>query len=189
MQQQNPIIDFDVIDKDGPQSYSGTFAFTPEELDRVELAGVSPVEINVNVEKGNVPGEYVADGTAEFNGDLTCSRCVEPYPFANPSTFHVRFRPRPQASGESEEVEITDEEELDVEYYSERAVPLKDLALEQIQLSIPMKPLCDEKCLGLCPTCGANRNREACSCEVAVTDDRWGALKGIREELAKKRES
>ncbi|MGH7486548.1 MAG: YceD family protein, partial [bacterium] len=99
------------------------------------------------------------------------------------------FRPRPQASGENEEVEITDQEELDVEYYSERAVPLKDLALEQVQLSIPMKPLCDEKCLGLCPTCGANRNREACKCELAATDDRWGALQGIREELAKKRES
>ena len=188
MQQQTPIIDFDVIDKDGPQSYSGKFTFTAEELDRDELAGVSPVEINVSVDKGHLPGEYVADGTAEFNGDLTCSRCVEPYPFANPSTFHVRFRPRPQASGE-EEVEITDEGELDVEYYSERAVPLKDLALEQVQLSIPMKPLCDEKCLGLCPTCGANRNREACKCEAAATDDRWGALQGIREELAKKRES
>jgi len=186
--QQNPIIDFDVIDKDGPQSYSGAFTFTPEELDRIELAGLSPVAIKVDVQKGNLPGEYLADGIAEFNGDLTCSRCVEPYPFANPSTFHVRFRPRPQASGE-EEVEITDEEELDVEYYSEREVPLKDLALEQVQLSIPMKPLCDEKCLGLCPTCGANRNREACKCEAAATDDRWGALKGIREELAKKRES
>jgi len=186
--QQNPIIDFNVIDKDGPQSYSGAFTFTPEELDRIELAGLSPVAIKVDVQKGDLPGEYLADGIAEFNGDLTCSRCVEPYPFANPSTFHVRFRPRPQASGE-EEVEITDEGELDVEYYSEREVPLKYLALEQVQLSIPMKPLCDEKCLGLCPTCGANRNREACKCEAAATDDRWVALKGIREELAKKRES
>jgi len=186
--QQNPIIDFDVIDKDGPQSYKGTFTLTPEELDRVELANVGPVEINVEVDKGDLPGEYVAEGSAIFTGDLNCSRCVEPYPFANPSTFHVRFRPRPQASGE-EEVEITDEEELDVEYYSEREVPLKDLALEQVQLSIPMKPLCDEKCLGLCPTCGVNRNRESCECAETAGDERWGALKGIREELAKKRES
>jgi uncharacterized protein len=187
--QQNPIIDFDVIDKDGPQSYSGTFSFTPQDLEGDELAAIGPVEIKVTADKGHVPGEYLIDGTAEFTGDLICSRCVDPYPFANPSDFHVRFRPRPQASGENEEVEITDEGELDVEYYSERAVPLKDLALEQVQLSIPMKPLCDEKCLGLCPTCGANRNREACKCELAATDDRWGALKGIREELAKKRES
>jgi uncharacterized protein len=187
--QRNPIIDFDVIDKDGPQSYSGTFTFTAEELDREELGAVGPVEIKATADKGDLPGEYLVEGSSAFTGDLLCSRCVEPYPFANSSPFHVRFRPRPQASGESEEVEITDEEELDVEYYSERAVPLKDLALEQVQLSIPMKPLCDEKCLGLCPACGANRNRESCKCEAPVADARWGALQGIREELAKKRES
>ena len=187
--QVNPIIDFDVIDKDGPQSYSGTFTFTPGALEGDELEAIGPVAIQANAEKGDMPGEYLVEGAAQFSGDLKCSRCVEPYPFANSSTFHVRFRPRPQASEENEEVEITDEEELDVEYYSERAVPLKDLALEQVQLSIPMKPLCDEKCLGLCPNCGTNRNRESCNCEAAVADDRWGALKGIREELAKKRES
>jgi uncharacterized metal-binding protein YceD (DUF177 family) len=189
MQHRNPIIDFDVIDKDGPQSYAGSFEFTSEELDREELNAVGPVAIKATAEKGDVPGEYLVEGSTEFTGDLNCSRCVEPYPFANASTFHVRFRPRPQASEENEEVEITDEGELDVEYYSERAVPLKDLALEQVQLSIPMKPLCDEKCLGLCPTCGANRNRESCECEETPGDERWGALKGIREELAKKRQS
>lgn len=187
--QRDPIIDFDVIDKDGPQSYSGTFTFTPEELDRDELNAVGPVKIKADVEKGDLPGEYLVEGTAEFNGDLNCSRCVEPYPFANPATFRVRFRPRPHASQENEEVEITSEDELDVEYYSERDVPLKDLALEQVQLSIPMKPLCDEKCLGLCPVCGANRNRESCSCAGAGSDDRWGALKTLREELAKKKDS
>ncbi|HJW94872.1 MAG TPA: DUF177 domain-containing protein [Thermoanaerobaculia bacterium] len=186
---QDPIIDFDVIDKDGPQSYSGTFAFTPDDLEGDELEAVGPIAIEAHADKGNLPGEYEIEGTAQFSGDLKCSRCVEPYPFANSSTFHVRFRPRPQAPGESEEVEITDEGELDVEYYSERAVPLKNLALEQVQLAIPMKPLCDEKCLGLCPTCGANRNRESCNCEATVGDERWGALQGIREELAKKKES
>ncbi len=188
--QQNPIIDFDVIDKDGPQEYSGTVTIASKDLDRDELANVAPVEISVRAEKGNLPGEYIVEGKSSFTGELHCARCVDPYPFANSSEFHVRFRPRPQGSGdENEEVEITNEEELDVEYYSERAVPLKDLALEQVQLAIPMKPLCDEKCLGLCPACGANRNRESCKCESPVSDERWGALKGIREELAKKRES
>jgi len=52
-----------------------------------------------------------------------------------------------------------------------------------------MKPLCDDKCLGLCPQCGANRNREACSCATSIADERWGALHDIREQIAKKRES
>jgi uncharacterized protein len=79
-------------------------------------------------------------------------------------------------------------EDLDVEFYTERSISLRDLAAEQVQLAIPMKPLCDENCLGLCPNCGANRNRERCQCEAAVADDRWGALAGIREQLAKKKD-
>lgn len=183
------IIDFDEIDELGPQTYRGTYDVAISELDRVELAAIGNVTIESTVDKGDVEDEYVANGTVSFTADLKCSRCVEPYPFANTSTFHVRFRPRPAASEENEEVEITDSEELDVEFYSERAIPLRELALEQIQLSIPMKPLCDEKCLGLCPTCGVNRTRETCTCGESVTDDRWGALKDIRAELAKKNEN
>lgn len=181
-------IDFKTIDEHGPQSYRGTYDVAVDELDRDELASVGNASINVTAKQGDIAAEYIADGTVSFTADLTCSRCAEPYPIANTSTFHVRFRPRPEASEENEEVEITDKEELDVEFYSDRSVPLRDLALEQIQLSIPMKPLCDEGCLGLCPTCGVNRTRERCSCETSIVDDRWGALKDIRDELAKKKD-
>lgn len=186
----NDIISFDKVDKYGPQSYSGRYSVASDELDRSEIAETADITIEAKAEKGNLPGEYIVDGSASFTSALACSRCLDPAPFANSSTFHVRFRPRPETSGpDTEEVEITEAEELDVEYYSEREFPLRDLAIEQIQLAIPMKPLCDEKCLGLCSQCGANRNREDCSCAVAAFDDRWGALRGLRDELAKKKES
>ena len=183
----NDIIDFDVIDEHGPQTYRGTYEISASELARPEFENFGSATIEANVQKGDAPDEYIADGTSTFTADLNCSRCVEPFPFANTSTFHVRFRPRLEVSEENEEIEITDKEELDVEFYDERTIPLRDLALEQIQLSIPMKPLCDESCLGLCPQCGANRSREACSCEASIVDERWDALKGIREELSKKK--
>ena len=181
-------INFDEIDEHGPQSYDATFHdITVSDVDRIEVADVGPVRIEASAEKEGA-GEYVVDGTVHFTADFSCSRCLEPYPFANTSNFHVRFRPRPAATPENEEVEITEAEELDVEFYTEREIPLRDLALEQVQLSIPMKPLCDENCLGLCPNCGANRNRETCRCETQAADERWGALAGIRDQLAKKKE-
>ncbi|HJQ40529.1 MAG TPA: DUF177 domain-containing protein [Thermoanaerobaculia bacterium] len=183
----NDLIDFDVIDENGPQTYRGTYDVPAEELARDEVAVPGSVRLEATVSQGDADGEYLADGTSTFTADLNCSRCLEPYPFANTSTFHVRFRPRPEVTEENEEIEITDEDELDVEFYSERTIPLRDLALEQIQLSIPMKPLCDESCLGLCPQCGANRSRESCSCEASIVDERWDALKGIRDELSKKK--
>jgi uncharacterized protein len=180
-------INFKTIDEHGPQSYEATYEVGVSELERDELASVGTASIKVGVKQGDLDGEYIADGSVSFTADLTCSRCAEPYPIANASTFHVRFRPRPEASEENEEVEITDKEELDVEFYTARVVPLRDLALEQIQLSIPMKPLCDESCLGLCPTCGVNRSSELCSCESSIADERWGALKNLRDELEKKK--
>jgi uncharacterized protein len=179
-------IDFETIDERGPQTYDASVDITAKDVDREEVTSLADVSIHAEARKGDLDGEYLADGTVSFTADLECSRCVESYPFANTSAFHVRFRPRPEASEENEEVEIADSEELDVEFYSERTIPLRDLALEQIQLTLPMKPLCDENCLGLCPTCGANRTGQACSCEESIVDNRWGALKSIREELAKK---
>ena len=182
------IINFKEIDENGPQTYSGTFEPTADELDRHEVIGSSSVNIDVTVRKGDLPAEYIADGKVTLTADLTCSRCADPYPFANTSDFHVRFRPRPETSGElGEEIEINDRDELDVEFYTERVIPLRDLAVEQIQLTIPMKPLCDDECLGLCTHCGANRSRETCSCETLVVDERWSALAGLRDELSKKK--
>jgi uncharacterized protein len=183
----NDLIDFDFIDEHGPQTYRGTYDVPASEIARVEVADGGSSTIEATVSQGDLPGEYIADGTSAFTADLNCSRCLEPYPFANTSTFHVRFRPRPEVSEENEEIEIAGREELDVEFYSERTIPLRDLVLEQIQLSIPMKPLCEESCLGLCPQCGAVRSRESCSCEASIVDERWGALKGIRDELTKKK--
>lgn len=181
------LIVFDEIDKDGPQTYSGTYDFAVEEINRAEVVSAGTMAMEARADKGDAPGEYIVEGTARFTADLSCSRCVEPYPFAHASSFHVRFRPRPEGSGEeNEEIEIEAPEELDVEFYSERTIPLKDLALEQIQLSIPMKPLCDESCLGLCPVCGANRSRESCECVASIVDDRWDALRGLRDQLKKK---
>ncbi|HJT17296.1 MAG TPA: DUF177 domain-containing protein [Thermoanaerobaculia bacterium] len=175
---------FDEIDKDGPQSYSRTYEVSPSDIDRAEVVSVGPVSINAHAAKGNLPAEYLVDGSAKFTADLQCSRCAEPYPFASTSPFHLRFRPRPVAQQENEEIEIGSDE-LDVEFYSERSISLRELALEQIQLSIPMKPLCEDNCLGLCPQCGANRNREACACDSSIVDERWGALREIRQAMKK----
>ena len=178
---------FDELDKFGPQTYERTFQFTTEELARIELVAIGPVSLLANARKGDIPAEYLADGTTTFTADFLCARCVEPFPFANSSEFHLRFRPRPELSEENDELEITPDE-LDIEFYTERSIELRHLAAEQIQLSIPMKPLCTEGCLGLCPTCGANRNGERCSCQSLVADERFAVLAGIREELAKKNE-
>ncbi|MGH9419326.1 MAG: hypothetical protein ACRD3J_05070, partial [Thermoanaerobaculia bacterium] len=71
---------FDDIDKYGPQNYERTFQFTTEELARVELVAIGPVSLAATARKGDLPAEYLADGSTTFTADLLCSRCVEAYP-------------------------------------------------------------------------------------------------------------
>ena len=180
------VIVFDDIDKYGPQSYSGSYEVEAADVDREEVANVGTIALDVKADKGALPAEYSVEGTSRFTADLNCSRCLEPYPTASTSPVHVRFQPRPVVA-EGEEIEITEADELDVEFYGERQVPLRDLAVEQVQLSVPMKPLCEENCLGLCSSCGANLNRDKCNCQDALVDERWAALADIRDQFTKKK--
>jgi uncharacterized protein len=51
------------------------------------------------------------------------------------------------------------------------------LAWEEFSLALPVKPLCRENCLGLCPVCGRNRNLESCACGTDGTDPRLSILR------------
>src|SRR5947209_2302962 len=140
---QQDYIHFDDIDKDGPQQRARVYDVPADELGRDDVVAIGPISIDVTVQQGNAPGDYLADGEVRFTADLTCARCVDPFPFANQSPFHLRFAPRPEGLTE-EEVELRSEDELDTEFYAERQIGLRELAVEQVLLTIPMKPLCDE---------------------------------------------
>ncbi len=182
-------VDFDAVDQYGPQQFALEASIEADALGLEEFAGVTAVSLAGSATKGDLPGEYLLAGNLKYTTDLVCSRCVDPFPFANDSAFTVRYRPRKAeltSAGADAELEISDEE-LDLEYYTERHVDLRVLAIEQVQLSIPMKPLCEETCLGLCAQCGANLNRGACECRNDVVDQRWDSLRGIREQLLNKK--
>jgi uncharacterized protein len=52
---------------------------------------------------------------------------------------------------------------------------------EQFYLALPMKPLCDSGCHGLCPECGTNLNRETCTCTHEWEDPRLAVLKTLKK--------
>ncbi len=93
---------------------------------------------------------------------VPCSRCLENYLLDVTKDIHIKFLPRPRFT-RFVEIELADED-MDTSFYGEGKVVLEDLVSEQINLSLPMRPLCKPDCLGLCPTCGADLNRDACRC-------------------------
>ena len=49
-------------------------------------------------------------------------------------------------------------------FVEDLVIDLAGLTREAIILSLPDKMLCSEDCKGLCPVCGADLNKTACSC-------------------------
>lgn len=49
--------------------------------------------------------------------------------------------------------------------------------------AMPATVLCRDDCLGLCPTCGHDRNTGPCACPPPPPDSRWKALEGLAERL------
>ena len=150
-------------------------AFDPQDP---EYRVAAPVELSMDVEKAGGDAFRVT-GRAVTTLELDCGRCLEPFPLPIDATFELRYVPAVENAGEGER-EI-DEDDLTTAFYREGALDVIDLLREQFTLALPMKPLCDEACRGLCPECGANLNRTECGCTPKWEDPRLAALKGLLE--------
>lgn len=54
------------------------------------------------------------------------------------------------------------------------------LLWEQFLLALPVKPLCDENCPGLCPRCGKRLTEGPCDCEAEEGDPRMSVLRNLK---------
>jgi uncharacterized protein len=137
-----------------------------------DFRAVGDVVLDFDVEK---QGDRVRlAGTVRGTLELPCSRCLEPMQWPVDAPFDIRYLPASGNVGEDEQ-EIG-AEDLGTAFYEGDAIDLGHLVREQFYLVLPMKPLCQPTCEGLCPECGANLNAERCDCDHRWTDPRLAAL-------------
>jgi uncharacterized protein len=106
----------------------------------------------------------------------SCDRCLAAVEFPIEQDFDLFYRPMETIARE-EEIEVP-EEEAEVGFYSGDSIELADVVTEQVILSVPMKIVCRPGCLGLCPVCGADRNKEKCACSQRQKESPFASLKG-----------
>ena len=136
---------------------------------------VAPVRLAFDIHKDKDKFRLV--GKVQTQLELACSRCLEPFGLAVDAPFDLRYLPATEASTEVDrEIE---ENDLETSYYQDDQIDLNELMREQFYLVLPMKPLCQEDCKGLCTQCGTNLNTGSCSCSPAWEDPRLAPLKGL----------
>ena len=157
------------------------FAVSPDEIELdvpyYRLLGWLQMSVAARSEGERI----VVSGNLAGSAEVDCTRCLKPTVQRVAIDFTDVFTAPDSEEPAEHEVPI---EELDGDQLADGRIDLKTVAREQILLNVPEQALCSEDCKGLCPICGADRNTEACTCEIDIIDPRWAALKDLKEKGA-----
>ena len=144
---------------------------------------------------------FAPSGPAEVQGELTktgqgilfqgrvkgkiklhCSRCLEPFlkTLDEPVGLEWRLISAPLKPSDKEKDSSLQVEDLETGLVQEGVLDLSERILEEMILAIPIKPLCRESCLGLCPICGEDRNTNPCDCKSKEEKGPFSVLKNLK---------
>jgi uncharacterized protein len=140
-------------------------------------ADLDTLELKTSLRLDRQQRDVYVHGAFEGAITLLCSRCMTPARVPVDSKLAVLYVPR------GRDVDDIDQSQLDapdVFTYDDEIVDLAEMLREETLLALPMAPLCDDACKGLCPSCGKDWNQGTCDCSQVVKDDRWAVLKRVK---------
>jgi len=154
------------------------FKLDPDSPEAKSILAAGPITAALRVDR--IGSQLLVKGSVAGSVRLQCSRCLEDIFRSVAEEVLVELRPL-STERRGDDMELASDD-LNVEYFDGDALDLGHLVEEQIRLSLPMKPLCSEKCQGLCPRCGRVADGGECTCGGENIDPRWNALAGLRKK-------
>ena len=142
----------------------------------IEVIGVpeaSAVELDLRLE-AVVEGVLVT-GTAKGGLKGECVRCLEPIEQKLDADFQELYY-YPEGTNRFATAEEDEDEEasrLEGDLFD-----LEPVLRDAVVLALPLQPVCQDDCLGLCSECGARLTDDPDHHHEAV-DPRWAALQGL----------
>jgi uncharacterized protein len=167
------------IELENLEGGKGDFAhvYQPDDLNPVDerISLTEPATVSGKVRlAGN---EVFVNGHVETGAQVECDRCLQPVETPVNTDFALEYMTGSEyESGGT--AELT-EAEMSVSVFDGEAIDVDEIVKEQIVLAVPTRMLCREDCKGICPECGADRNRGDCNCTTNDIDPRWAALKNL----------
>lgn len=125
------------------------------------------VKLHVKMDKSH--WQIVCECTLELTAEFICDRCDADYTTQLQENFTLVYL----FDNQQKQVES-----LNLYYISPEAdkINLREDVIDYARLAIPMKRLCNEDCKGLCPSCGADLNKETCKCTKEEVNPVWAPL-------------
>ncbi|MEU0052096.1 YceD family protein [Streptomyces sp. NPDC006184] len=153
----------------------------PRDLGIQGVIGVpqgAPVELELRLE--SVMEGVLVTGTARATAEGECVRCLEPVELELEADFQEMFS-YPDADDRGRVIaEPGDDAEDDEDrlYIEDGLIDLEAVLRDAVVLALPMQPVCQDDCPGLCSECGVRLADDPDHHHDAV-DIRWAALQGL----------
>ena len=139
----------------------------------------TPVEVDFTLFPSGK--ELRVAGSVKTSVRFLCSRCAKEFVQPLAEEFDLSYSPQPAGNGGAAEIELK-YEDMDIGYYDGVRFDVNALALERIELAMPMQYVCRDDCKGLCYKCGADLNEGVCLCKEEP-DVRLSALLEFKKNL------
>lgn len=116
-------------------------------------------EIALNLQLTRREKSVLLKGKASCQAELECGRCLEHFQAPVDARFTVEFEPTEAFAGQPEELEKASDL---LSVYDGHDLPVGEEVRQELELALPLQPVCKEGCRGLCAVCGGNLNRGRC---------------------------
>ena len=129
--------------------------------DIVAEATVLPQSDDAALVRGSIKGAV----------SMPCDRCTEPFELDIDLTFDAYERLPGEEDDEEPRVRLEN---------GQLQLNIGATLWEEFALALPVKPLCDEGCKGVCPSCGADLNKGDCNCDRDEGDERLAVFRNLK---------
>jgi uncharacterized protein len=109
---------------------------------------------------------------------VPCGRCLAPVAVPVEFDLEEQFRPSIDISTGAA-IPVEDGEDEATRTDGHHILDLTEVIRQNLLLALPVSPLCDPHCRGLCPDCGADLNEGPCSCQREEGDPRLAVLREL----------
>lgn len=132
----------------------------------------APFEVRLSIRNGG--DRLILEGHFEAQLRMVCGRCLKEFQTLGFIPIEEQMLLTQQVAQDAAEDEDDPDRELEV--LEGDTIDVTALVRENLLSQLPMKPLCTEECLGLCPTCGVDLNLGECDCATTDVDPRLAGL-------------
>lgn len=144
--------------------------------DVVGVPSGAPVELQLRLE--SVVEGVLVSGVCRARASGECVRCLDPVNIDLVLDLQELFAYPDAAAADAEEIAQVEDELVD----------FQPVLRDAVVLALPLQPVCQDGCLGLCATCGARLNDDPDHQHDQI-DPRWAALGDLQTQDSNARDA